>query len=278
MLDHEVSRLTSIEIDSSRLGAADIKRLCAEALDSSAVNHPYLDSIRNGDFPNIDWALKDFAFQYGVYSAQFIRYVSAVINNLSNPEHRQILQTNLDEEKGEVHDVALPAEVLATVTGQPHMLLFSRFQEALGVDAEYRKNIAPSDTALFWSDEFLKLCKMNQYVGVGAIGIGTELIVSSIYNQILKGLKAHSDLTMTQRVFFDLHSQCDDDHAAQLILIAEDLAVDPNACKEIEHGVNMAIKLRTLFWDNMLERARNCSTSDFPATEKESNVGYRKSL
>jgi len=125
-----------------------------------------------------------------------------------------------------------------------------------------------------WSKQFLQLCLMNEYVGVGAIGIGTELIVSSIYNQILEGLKNHSDLTMTQRVFFDLHSECDEEHAAQMILIAEDLALDHSACEQIEYGVNMAINMRVMYWDKMLERANNIPAHSSPDIAKLSAVGY----
>jgi len=259
-------------------GSAFIKRICAEALDSAAVNHPYLRAMREGDFPNVDLAFKDFAFQYGLYSAKFVYYVSALIKNLSDDEHKQILLINLAEEQGDIHDVDLPPDVLASVVGQPHTSLYRRFQEALGVDADYRKSTPQCQTGLLWSEQFLQLCKMNACVGVGAIGIGTELIVSSVYNQILEGLKSHSNLTMTQRVFFDLHSECDEAHAAQMIVIAEDLAKDRTACEQIEYGVKMAINMRVMFWDEMLERARNFPASTLPVVEKLPAVGYRKSL
>lgn len=110
---------------------------------------------------------------------------------------------------------------------------------------------------------------MNECVGVGAIGIGTELIVSKIYLQILEGLKNHTKLTLTQRVFFDLHSACDDDHAAQLISIALELAVSDKARQQIEYGMNESINLRTAFWDDMLSRALTHATSDRLAIKKE---------
>ena len=256
------------------LGAAFIKGISAEALDSAAVNHPYLRAMSKGDFPNIDMAFKDFAFQYNLYSARFTRYVSAVIENLSNAEHKQILMTNLAEEKGVVNDVELPPDVLASVTGQPHSSLFRRFQESLGVDADYRETTARCQTGLLWSRQFLQLCEMNECVGVGAIGIGTELIVSSIYNQILEGLEAHSDLTMTQHVFFNLHSQCDEQHALQIALIAEDLARSSTACEQIEYGVRMAISMRVIFWDKMHQRAQDFPASAPRAIDEVSAVGY----
>jgi len=240
---------------------AFIDRISAEALASTAVHHPYLQAIRQGELPNIDLAIQDFAFQYGLYSSKFVRYLSAVINKLQDPQHREILLTNLTEEQGDTHDIELPPDVLASVVGIPHTQLYHRFQEAMGIDVNYRATTPQSQTALLWSDQFLQLCEMDECVGIGAIGLGTEFIVSGIYHQILEGLRAHSDLTMTQRVFFDLHSQCDEEHAAQMISIAKALAQDNMACERIEYGMRMAINLRTVFWDKMLERALS-----FPAS------------
>jgi len=244
------------------LETAFINRISAEAVDSKAVNHPYLQAIREGNLPNVELAIKDFAFQYGLYSSNFVRYLSAVINNLKETQHKEILLGNLTEEQGDTHDIELPSDVLSSVIGVPHTQLYHRFQEAMGVDKNYRSTTPQCQTALLWRDQFLQLCEMDEYVGIGAIGIGTELIVSGIYNQILEGLKAHSDLTMTQRVFFDLHSQCDEAHAAQMILIAKELALNNDtACERIEYGMRMAIMMRTAFWDKMLERALNFPTS-----------------
>lgn len=248
------------------LGDNFIKRICDEALNSAAVNHPYLSAFSKGEFPDVDFAIKDFAYHYGLYNIHFIRYLSAVIAGLSNDEHKQILLSNLDEEKGNVHDSALPHDVLASIDQQSHTQLYRRFQKAVGVDLELASS--DSDVNLQWSKQFLLLCEKNEFAGVGALGIGTELIVSKIYHQILQGLKTYTNLTAIQRVFFDLHSECDDDHAAQLISIAVDLAIDEQACQQIEYGVSMAIKMRTEFWDKMLHRALNVRDTDTLETQK----------
>lgn len=254
------------------LGADFIESVCVEALNSAAVNHPYLKAIREGEFPDVGLALKDFAFQYGFYSSAFVRYMLALIENLSKAEHKQTLQSNLDEEQGNVHDADLPPDVLASVIGQPHTSLYRRFQEALGVDAEYRKTAQRCHASRLWTREFLQLCKINEFVGIGAIGIGTELIVSPVYGQILEGLKKHSNLTMTQRVFFDLHCQCDEGHANQLLWIAEDLAHDRVACNQIAYGARQAIEMRIAFWDAMLERAHKLTTFNHTANRKLSTI------
>lgn len=251
--------MTTPGLNGHRLGASFINAMGAEALDSAAVDHPYLQAMRGGDFPNLESALRDFAFQYGLYSANFTRYVSAVIRGLSDDRHKEILRSNLAEEHGETHDIELPPDVLASVVGQPHTRLYRRFQEALGLDVD---SIEPTSQCpgLVWSQQFLELCETDECVGIGAIGMGTELIVSRIYDQILEGLKMHSDLTATERVFFDLHCECDDKHAAEILSITEDLSQDQANCERVEHGIRSALRLRAEFWDRMLERARK-----FPA-------------
>lgn len=255
------------------LGKTFIQSISAEVLNSSAVNHPYLSALREGSLPNINLALQDFAFQYGLYSSQFIRYVSVVIDNLSNTQHKNILRSNLAEEQGDTHNIELPSNVLESVTGQPHTKLFRRFQTALGIHPQHYSK-QENQTGQLWGQQFLDLCKVNEFVGVGAVGIGTELIVSRIYNQILESLKTHTNLTMTQRVFFDLHSQCDETHAAQMLEIGEDLAQDKISCEQIEYGAKKAIEMRIFFWDEMLNRAHNMPTSTMPVTEELSAIGY----
>ena len=74
--------------------------------------------------------------------------------------------------------------------------LYCRFQEALGIDPNYCEPNSKDNPGLLWSQQFLHLCEMNEFVSVGAIGIGTELIVSNIYKQILSGLETNRNLTL----------------------------------------------------------------------------------
>ncbi|WP_269618235.1 TenA family transcriptional regulator [Zhongshania sp. BJYM1] len=254
--------------------ATFVRRLGEEALKSSAVSHPYLQALQKSDFPDVDMAWRDFAFQYGLYSSQFTRYLKALISNLRNVSHQKILLSNLAEEKGHIADGELPSEVLASIEGQSHAQLFQRFQQALGVNPEDPTSLSEDLAGGLWSRRFLALCNTNEYVGVGAIGIGTELIVSNIYQQILSGLKSYDALTMQQRVFFDLHSSCDDDHAEQMLIVASELATDEEACAQIEFGVKSALDLRTAFWDALLERAQCLTTVTTPESKGISNFGY----
>jgi len=248
--------LTGNIASGQRLGAAFTAPVSAEALQSAAVDHPYLRAMRHGDFPDVRFALRDFAIQYGLYSAKFADYVSAVIANLSHDKHKEILSGNLAEEKGDTHGIELPPDVMSSVDGVPHPILYRRFQEALGIDLE---NVESTENCpgAEWSQRFLALCETNEHVGAGAIGIGTEYIVAKIFDQTLDGLKTHTELSRVERVFFDLHSVCDDKHAAEMLTITEDLALDQKSCDEIQFGVSEAIRLRSEFWDRLLERANS---------------------
>ena len=44
--------------------SVSIKDLIEESLAHRAVNHPYLAALGNGDLPDVDWALRDFADHY----------------------------------------------------------------------------------------------------------------------------------------------------------------------------------------------------------------------
>ena len=65
-----------------------------------AVHHEYLKRLSNGDFRNQMAVLRDYAFQYSVYSEWFVFYLEGVLSGINNQNHRNILLENLEEEKG----------------------------------------------------------------------------------------------------------------------------------------------------------------------------------
>ena len=243
-----------LQTPSNLLSDRFIDHLTKAVLNSPAVNHPYLDLLADGENDQFEKIISDFALQYGLYSGRFVHYVLAVIANLEDKSHQSILQENLDEEYGNAHDVTLPDDVMDSIIGQPHTLLFKRFQLATGITEEMLSTIPSDSPGMLWAKKFEALCKENALVGIGALGLGTELIVSNIYQKILCGIKAANTLTPKEYVFFDLHAECDDEHAQQFVRIASDLLVDSEAESQIEYGMTQALKLRCEFWDQMLER------------------------
>ena len=149
-----------------------------------ALNHPFLTRLGDGDFGNTAAVLKDYAHQYSVYSEWFIRYLDGVIKNLESEAHVNALMKNLEEEKG-IPDSPNPEKL-------PHVELFQRFKDQIGADQQYCENTSPCTTVLLWRDLFLQKCHSGiRGVGLAAIGLGTEFIISSIYPSIINAIENH---------------------------------------------------------------------------------------
>lgn len=235
-----------------------MENLLEESLQHRAVRHPYLYMLKNGEFDDMQLALKDFATEYSFYSAWFPKYLNAVIAKLYKEEHRQALLDNLAEESGSLHEedlIAIRALGIEDhwVQGIPHPQLFKRFQLAMGVQTDQN----PSIEVEIWRESFLSLIENgNLAVAIGAIGLGTEAIVKYIYKDIIEAIQKHTDLSLKDYVFFPLHTEVDDEHGKTLLRIAEELSSDDaQAFHDLRKGMLMALNLRAAYWDGMMARA-----------------------
>ncbi len=240
-----------------------IKDLIEESLNHRAVNHPYLKALGSGDLPDTDWALRDFAQHYYGYSLHFPRYLTTVISKLEVAAHRNSLLQNLTEESGIYEDEEY-AELAAVgverewIEGVPHPQLFRRFREATGITAPY----AQADEAIelvCWRESFLATLTYGSAAeALGALGLGTENIVSTIYIPFVEALK-RTDLHPRDTVFFPLHTAVDDHHQEALEQISLDFAATPSGKGDLRRGMIKALSLRSSYWDWMYDRALTCA-------------------
>jgi pyrroloquinoline quinone (PQQ) biosynthesis protein C len=225
-----------------------VDALAREAMDHPAVHHPYLEAIASGELPDVEWALRDYAYQYAFYSREFPNYLRGVIDNLASEAHRQCLLENLAEECGDPNSTELAK--------QPHVELFARFQRAIGIDAAYAAEHKPSTTVEVWRDLSLQKFRSSQVgVAIGAIGIGTEFVVPTIYTYLLTGIRAFTRLEEDDYFFFTLHATCDQAHAEDLRRISIDIAEEADRREALRFGVLSALNLRKAFFDIMRSRA-----------------------
>ena len=242
-----------------------VDALAAEALDHVAVHHPFLERIASGDLPNVAWSLRDYAYQYAFYSREFPNYLVGVIENLESAEHREALLENLAEERGNPESGAFE--------DLPHTELFEHFQRAIGIDETYRAENKPATTVEVWRDLALQKCQSEQIgVAVGAIGVGTEFIVPTVYTYLLEGIRTYTELTEQDYFFFTLHATCDQEHADDLRKITIDLAGPSSNREAIRFGVLSALNLRKAFFDIMLSRAMDAPPAASDSTG--APVGY----
>ncbi|MFL5345019.1 MAG: TenA family transcriptional regulator [Hyalangium sp.] len=241
--------------------------LQAQAAQSRAVNHPLLLALAQREFSRPDEALKDFFSQYFFYSYRFTQYLCAVISRLESPQHRAVLAGNLAEETGHVdpeHEAALRGVGIdPELVRHPHPVLFRRFLEAIGLNVPHLLSQAPDVATVAWVETFQDLCRSpEQSQGVGALGIATEAVVRFMYAHLLTAIHhAWPQLSLRDRVFFDLHAAVDDDHAEVLRGIAVSLAQSPSGRMGLAVGMLRALDARANFFDHMLNRLRQHDTA-----------------
>jgi pyrroloquinoline quinone (PQQ) biosynthesis protein C len=233
--------------------------LAQKALQHRAVNHPYLHAMATGAFPSLHGALADFAHHYNGYSAHFPRYLTALISKLENPDHRKVLLENLMEESGQYEEEEL-LELKECgvqpewITGIPHPELFKRFRNAIGVG----DSTADHDhiEVVCWREQFLAILNTGSAAeALGALGLGTETIVQTIYRPFVAAINQLGSLKPEDAVFFPLHTAVDDHHQATLKAIASDFAATAVGRADLTKGMRKALALRDSFWSWLHERA-----------------------
>ena len=241
-----------------RTDAQYVDGLASQALLHQAVQHPYLMALANDELPDTRWALQDFARQYYAYSTHFPRFLTAVISKLEDPAHRLALMDNLTEESGqyeqeELDELAAIGIKSDWIVGLPHPELFRRFRRALGVLDD--RSIPESIEMVCWREQFLAiLTNGNAAEALGALGLGTETIVQTIYQPFVDAI-GRIGMHPRDSVFFPLHTAVDDHHQATLRDIAIDLAATKQGRLDLAKGMQKALALRCSFWSWMHQRA-----------------------
>jgi len=246
---------------------AYVRSLATEALNHHAVLHPYLEDLGAGRLPDMRWALADFARHYFGYSRHFPRYLTTVISRLEDARHRAGLLENLTEESGQYGEDDL-AELARLgidrewIVGVPHPALFQRFARVMDVDTSNQTPETEADHVACWREMFLAVLGFASAAeAVGALGLGTENIVSTIYIPFVHAI-ADLGLPARETVFFPLHTAVDDHHQETLQSIASDLASTPQGRLDLRRGMLKALGMRSAFWDWLHARALSPSTAD----------------
>lgn len=184
----------------------------------------------------------DFQFffaQYYLYSANFTRYLAALMANSDNDYHRARLSENLWEEGGGLEKEKRHAEI------------FRKFlREGLQIDIE---KIDYLDATRFYVREYLDFClRSHPAAGSAFLSLGTEGIVSRMYTVMVEGM-LQAGIPEEHLPFFRLHIGCDDEHAQTL----EDMMVayfhTPDWYNTCLSSMNYALSLRHRFFESLYD-------------------------
>ena len=223
-------------------------------------DHPYLLALEDSkELPNIKLAVQDFALQYAGFSKSFVKYIQALMCNLSATE-AEILQENLSEELGSL-TVADEEELIENgidpehVRNVPHSELYRRFLNAILKDGPATTEYIPEVLQL--RDTMLSLCQKSSVSGLAALCWGSELIVPQFYSKIFAGIqKAYPNLSAKETVFFPLHIKCDEKHSQVLLKMVQELARNFNNHEELLDSTSRILEARNQLWSAFLKRAR----------------------
>lgn len=264
--DQTRCRTESDATEDRRSASRYVDDLVGKALKHRAVRHPYLKALAEGTLPDLPFALADFARHYYGYSAHFPRFLTALISRLENPEHRKPLLANLTGESGhyepeeleELRRCGIEAE---WIVGIPHPDLFQRFRQSLGVS--WTDPASDHLGVVAWRELLLGLLSSGSPAeALGALGLGTESIVRTIYQPFVDAIRQlGTRLDPRDTVFFPLHTAVDDQHQATLRMIAIDFATTPAGRLDLAKGMHMALALRDSFWGWLHERALGCEVA-----------------
>ncbi|MCX4165037.1 MULTISPECIES: TenA family transcriptional regulator [Paraburkholderia] len=211
-----------------------------QAIDFSKkiLDHPFLVSCREGNVPFR--ALMHFLVQHGKYSAYFTRYLCALISQLKNGADVLKLAENLAEELGFGHDdVNVPHSQIYTD-------LLTRFDISIAEHAAFPETESQIQTVFM-------LCRQPEGIaGLGALCLGAEAIVPSLYSAIIEGFR-HHDVSEEDLDFFRIHIECDDGHAETMYRILGDLTANSPE-KELcaIQSAEIAINARLRVYDAIL--------------------------
>lgn len=230
-----------------------VEALKLEIAAHPCLHHAFLTDLSAGKFNDTSAVLRDYAHQYSFYSEWFTRYLQGVINTLKDPAHVELLLHNMEEERG------IPGS--SKKEELPHVEIYRLFKTEVGVTEDYARQNPACTTASLWRELFLQKCSSDiEGVGIAAIGLATEGIISTIYPYIIDAIERHTQLSDDASLFFKLHVDCDDGHSEAMEKIIIDIAQNPATREAIRFGVFSSLNLRSAFWDAQYARATRLTT------------------
>jgi pyrroloquinoline-quinone synthase len=200
--------------------------------------HPFLHQCSTGTL-----TLKEVQFlavQMYKFSKEFNRILAGVLACCPDEGAQLVILENLFDEMGQ---------------GDPnlaHPTLFRRFTQALGIDdaALAASPTAPETQAMI--DTYLNLpCQYGYLAGLGAICFASEGIVNALYTQLYQGIVGAAALPKEALIFFELHIDVDDSHAAKLAALIEPRLTSEEQAITLNRAILEAMDARCNFFNGI---------------------------
>ena len=198
------------------------------------VNHLLLSRLRTGRYTKGDY--KVFGLQHYPMVGTFTRYMELLLLRAPSSEQKLWLAKVLVDEYGEGSD------------GDDHAKLYLRYMRAMGVE-DGEEETTPLCAAVWeFIGNHLRICREEPFlVGLGALGPGHEWAIPKMFHQIIPGLE-RAGMGFEERMYFDLHTEQDIDHANWMREALEQLGQDEEARAQVRRGALLSLGARFRFW------------------------------
>ncbi|MGI0495003.1 TenA family transcriptional regulator [Alkalinema pantanalense CENA528] len=203
--------------------------------------HPFLQRCREGELTLPE--VQILAVQMYKFSKEFNRILASILSCCPDEEAQWVILDNLFDEMGQ-GDLSYA-----------HPELFRRFTRAIGIpDANLREFPATPETQAM-IQTYLNLSHQYSYLAaLGAVCFASEGIVHSLYSQLYQGIQGAAPLTQDDLIFFELHIDVDDSHAAKLATLLTPRIHNETQAIDIHRAILEALDARVQFFDGVQRR------------------------
>ena len=211
--------------------------------------HNWLTNLNKLSDQSFLMTFRDYICSAKIYGKNFPSYVENAIAVSTSQRLIAALRENLYEELGSGDHL-------------PHAQLYQMMADELDVGS-YKSPLGPNPLASV-TERLIreKLGGHEKFVTLGALIIGSEWAVPRLYSPILERIKACTTVDLPSSThFFELHVQCDAEHAELGILGLLDEVKSDSHFMQVRFGAISALNLRLAAFD-ALEFRLNCKLQE----------------
>lgn len=213
-------------------------------------SHEFLVRCRMGQLTLHE--VQILAVQMYKFSKEFNRILASILSCCPDEQAQQVILENLFDEMGEGNPNAA------------HPELFRRFTRGLGIADPTLASLPTEPETYNLIETYLNLPHQYGYLAaLGAVCFASEGIVSTLYTQIQNGIAGTTCLPQEALVFFDVHIDVDEGHAAKLAALIEPRITTTEIAMDVNRAILDAMNARVQFFNGIL---RQSSSLAHPAT------------
>lgn len=223
------------------LSSSVMQTFCEVTADHPLWSHEFLIRCRTGQLTLAE--VQVLAVQMYKFCKEFNRILAGILSCCLDEQAQLVILDNLFDEMGQ-GDASLA-----------HPELFRQFTRALGIDDETLAGLPTEPETRYLIDTYLNLPHQYSYLAaLGAVCFASEGLVGTLYTQIQNGIVGAAQLPSNALVFFDVHIDVDDGHAAKLAALIEPRINSTEVAMDVNRAILDAMNARVRFFDGILRQ------------------------